>query len=83
MMGSSIARTFRNAVVEGRGRRVGFTLVELLVVMGIIGVLVSMMFPMLRLVKAQGYVPLITADGKRLTLVQNVRSFRGGFSFTF
>jgi hypothetical protein len=32
---------------------------------------------------AQGYVPVITADGKRLMLVQNVRSFRGGFSFTF
>ncbi len=32
---------------------------------------------------AQGYVPIVTADGKRLLLVQNVRSFRGGFSFNF
>ncbi len=32
---------------------------------------------------AQGYVPIITADGKRLLLVQNYRSFRGGFSFIF
>ncbi len=32
---------------------------------------------------AQGYVPITTADGKRLLLVQNVRSFRGGFSFIF
>ena len=32
---------------------------------------------------AQGYVPIITADGRRLTLVQNVRSFRGGFTFNF
>jgi hypothetical protein len=32
---------------------------------------------------AQGYVPIITADGQRLLLVQNVRSFRGGFSFRF
>lgn len=32
---------------------------------------------------AQGYVPIVTADGKRLLLVQNVRSFRGGFSFHF
>ncbi|MGH9510380.1 MAG: hypothetical protein ACRD2M_10605, partial [Terriglobales bacterium] len=32
---------------------------------------------------AQGYVPIITADGKRLLLVQNYRSFRGGFSFSF
>lgn len=32
---------------------------------------------------AQGYVPITTADGKRLLLVQNARSFRGGFSFVF
>ena len=32
---------------------------------------------------AQGYVPILTADGKRVVLVQNVRSFRGGFSFNF
>ena len=32
---------------------------------------------------AQGYVPIITADGERLLLVQNYRSFRGGFSFIF
>lgn len=32
---------------------------------------------------AQGYVPVITADGKRLLFMQNVRSFRGGFSFSF
>lgn len=32
---------------------------------------------------AQGYVPISTADGKRLILLQNVRSFRGGLSFNF
>ena len=32
---------------------------------------------------AEGYVPIITADGQRLLLVQNYRSFRGGFSFIF
>ncbi len=32
---------------------------------------------------AQGYVPIVTADGKRFLLVQNVRSFRGGFSVNF
>ncbi len=37
-----------------------------------------------RNVLAQGYVPIITPDGKRrLTLVQNYRSFRGGLSFSF
>ncbi len=32
---------------------------------------------------AQGYVPITTASGRRLLLVQNVRSFRGGLSFVF
>ncbi len=32
---------------------------------------------------AQGYVPLITADGRRLLMVQSVRSLRGGLSFVF
>lgn len=32
---------------------------------------------------AQGYVPITTADGKSLLMVQNARSFRGGFSFVF
>lgn len=32
---------------------------------------------------AQGYIPITTADGRRLLLVQNMRSFRGGFSVNF
>ncbi len=32
---------------------------------------------------AQGYVPITTAHKKRLLMVQNARSFRGGFSFVF
>lgn len=32
---------------------------------------------------AQGYVPIITADGRRMILVQNLRSFRGGFALRF
>lgn len=32
---------------------------------------------------AQGYVPLQTADGRRLLLIQSFRSFRGGVSFVF
>lgn len=32
---------------------------------------------------AQGYVPIITADGRRMLLVQNLRSFRGGLAFHF
>ncbi len=32
---------------------------------------------------AQGYVPLRTADGQRMLLIQSVRSFRGGLSFVF
>ncbi len=32
---------------------------------------------------AQGYIPITTADGRRIILLQNVRSFRGGFSFNF
>ena len=32
---------------------------------------------------AQGYVPLRTADGRRLFLIQAARSFRGGFNFVF
>jgi len=32
---------------------------------------------------AQGYLPLQTADGRRLLLLQSARSFRGGVSFVF
>ena len=32
---------------------------------------------------AQGYVPLRTADGQRLFLIQAARSFRGGVNFVF
>jgi hypothetical protein len=32
---------------------------------------------------AQGYVPIRTADGRRMFLVQSARSFRGGFNFVF
>jgi hypothetical protein len=32
---------------------------------------------------SQGYIPLMTADGRRVFLLQNVRSFRGGFSVNF
>ena len=32
---------------------------------------------------AQGYVPIRTADGRRLFLIQSARSFRGGFNFVF
>jgi hypothetical protein len=37
----------------------------------------------LRNILAQGYLPLTTADGQRILLVQNPRSVRGGLSFTF
>jgi hypothetical protein len=32
---------------------------------------------------SQGYIPLVTADGKSIVLVQNARTFRGGLSFNF
>jgi hypothetical protein len=32
---------------------------------------------------SQGYIPLITADGRRIFLLQNVKSFRGGFAVNF
>jgi hypothetical protein len=32
---------------------------------------------------AQGYLPLSTAGGQSLLLVQNPRSIRGGLSFIF
>jgi hypothetical protein len=32
---------------------------------------------------SQGYIPLATADGQHVILLQNVRSFRGGFSVNF
>jgi hypothetical protein len=32
---------------------------------------------------AQGYLPLYTADGQRILLVENPRCFRGGLSFIF
>ncbi|HYM10400.1 MAG TPA: TonB-dependent receptor [Bryobacterales bacterium] len=32
---------------------------------------------------AQGYVPIRTADGRRMFLIQSARSFRGGFNFVF
>jgi hypothetical protein len=32
---------------------------------------------------SQGYIPLTTADGQHVFLLQNVRSFRGGFSVNF
>jgi hypothetical protein len=32
---------------------------------------------------AQGYLPLFTADGQRILLVENPRSFKGGLSFIF
>jgi hypothetical protein len=37
----------------------------------------------LRNMLAQGYIPLATADGQRLVLVETPRSFRGGLSFIF
>ncbi|SPE38314.1 conserved exported hypothetical protein [Candidatus Sulfopaludibacter sp. SbA3] len=37
----------------------------------------------LRNMLAQGYLPLSTAQGQNLLLVQNPRSFRGGLSFIF
>jgi len=37
----------------------------------------------LRNLLAQGYLPLNTADGRRLLLVQTPRAFRGGLSFIF
>ncbi len=37
----------------------------------------------IRNILAQGYLPLTTADGQRILLVQNPRSVRGGLSFTF
>jgi len=32
---------------------------------------------------SQGYIPVVTADGKTVVLVQNARTFRGGLSFNF
>jgi hypothetical protein len=32
---------------------------------------------------AQGYLPLQTASGQRILLVETPRSFRGGLSFIF
>lgn len=32
---------------------------------------------------AQGYLPVLSADGKTLYLIQSARSFRGGFSINF
>lgn len=32
---------------------------------------------------AQGYVPVVTTDGRRTLLIQSVRSFRGGLNFVF
>jgi hypothetical protein len=37
----------------------------------------------LRNMLAQGYIPLATAEGQRLVLVETPRSFRGGLSFIF
>jgi Carboxypeptidase regulatory-like domain len=37
----------------------------------------------LRNMLAQGYLPLYTADGQRILLVETPRSFRGGLSFIF
>ena len=37
----------------------------------------------LRNILAQGYLPLTTADGQRILLVQNPRCLRGGLSFRF
>ncbi len=37
----------------------------------------------LRNLLAQGYVPVTTADGRRLYLIQNPRTVRGGLSFIF
>jgi hypothetical protein len=37
----------------------------------------------LRNLLAQGYLPLSTADGQTILLVETPRSFRGGFSFVF
>jgi hypothetical protein len=37
----------------------------------------------LRNMLAQGYLPLSLADGRRILLIQNPRSFRGGLSFIF
>jgi hypothetical protein len=37
----------------------------------------------LRNLRAQGYLPISLADGRRLLLVQSPRSFRGGLSFIF
>jgi hypothetical protein len=37
----------------------------------------------LRNLLAQGYLPLGTADGQRILLVETPRAFRGGFNFIF
>jgi hypothetical protein len=37
----------------------------------------------LRNLLQQGYLPLATADGSRLVLMENPRMFRGGLSFIF
>lgn len=37
----------------------------------------------LRNMLAQGYLPLTTADGQKILLIQNPRCVRGGLSFTF
>jgi hypothetical protein len=37
----------------------------------------------LRNLLAQGYLPLNTADGQRILLVETPRAFRGGVSFIF
>jgi hypothetical protein len=37
----------------------------------------------LRNLLAQGYLPMYTADGQRLLLVETPRSFRGGLRFIF
>ena len=37
----------------------------------------------LRNMLAQGYLPLSLADGRRILLIQNPRTFRGGLSFIF
>jgi hypothetical protein len=37
----------------------------------------------LRNLLAQGYLPLSTADGQRILLVESPRAFRGGFNFIF
>jgi hypothetical protein len=37
----------------------------------------------LRNLLAQGYLPLGTADGQRILLVETPRAFRGGVNFIF